>query len=554
MTIKLKNIILLIFFFPLLFFGQEVKYLEIFKNSKICKSEKVNSNNFKELVNNVLLLEIESGYFTCSVDSITLKKQKLIIYLQTGDLIELNNIKVNLPSSLTLKLRENFNSEKTYFNANELSAKIKKWIILMNNNGFPFAEFEFQTSEIINSKINLVCNLIPGPSVKIDSIINPEITKKELQLIYNFTDIRNGDPFELNKIYKISENIKNSGFIKEIRPPAYEFMDNKATIYTYIKPQSKNSINGLVGIQPGENETLQFTGNVALSFQNALSYGEVLKINWRRMFNSSQNLITEISYPFVFNSNFEIQGGLDMIKKDSSFFNLNSKLVINYKSNSNLSNGFLFTNNSSTNLLENDYSSTSVNSFGFTTNIKKLDNQFNPSKGFKIKGELAYGWKETYSSDTIANNIIKSPNFNGNLFFTSYISLLKRTTFKIKLSGSTIQNSILYENELTRIGGYKTIRGFDEESIWVSSFMLGNFEFRYLIDEKSNVFLFSDFAWTKSKTNNFLKEDYFQSFGFGTNISMSNGLLTLIYGLGRKIENPFLIRTGKIHLGFTSYF
>ena len=214
----------------------------------------------------------------------------------------------------------------------------------------------------------------------------------------------------------------------------------------------------------------------------------------------------------------------------------------------------MFTNNSSTNLLENDYSSTSVNSFGFTTNIKKLDNQFNPSKGFKIKGELAYGWKETYSSDTIANNIIKSPNFNGNLFFTSYISLLKRTTFKIKLSGSTIQNSILYENELTRIGGYKTIRGFDEESIWVSSFMLGNFEFRYLIDEKSNVFLFSDFAWTKSKTNNFLKEDYFQSFGFGTNISMSNGLLTLIYGLGRKIENPFLIRTGKIHLGFTSYF
>ena len=537
-----------------MFFGQEVKHLEIFKNSKLYKSEKVNSNNFKELVNNVLLLEIESGYFTCSVDSTTLKKQKLIIYLQTGDLIELNNIKVNLPSSLTLKLRENFNSEKTYFNANELSAKIKKWIILMNNNGFPFAEFEFQTSEIINSKINLVCNLIPGPSVKIDSIINPEITKKELQLIYNFTDIRNGDPFKLNKIYKISENIKNSGFIKEIRPPAYEFMDNKATIYTYIKPQSKNSINGLVGIQPGENETLQFTGNVALSFQNALSYGEVLKINWRRMFNSSQNLITEISYPFVFNSNFEIQGGLDMIKKDSSFFNLNSKLVINYKSNSNLSNGFLFTNNSSTNLLENDYSSTSVNSFGFTTNIKKLDNQFNPSKGFKIKGELAYGWKETYSSDTIANNIIKSPNFNGNLSFTSYISLLKRTTFKIKLSGSTIQNSILYENELTRIGGYKTIRGFDEESIWVSSFMLGNFEFRYLIDKKSNVFLFSDFAWTKSKTNNFLREDYFQSFGFGTNISMPNGLLTLIYGLGRKIDNLFLIRTGKIHLGFTSYF
>ena len=550
----LKKTIVFIFFFPILFFGQQVNFLEIYKNLELFKAEKINSNRVRELVNNILLSEIESGYFTCNVDSINLKNQKLKIYLQTGNLISLNSIKVNLPNSLSLKLREDFISDKTYFNANDFSEKIKKWIILMNNNGFPFAEFEFEKSEIINSKINLICNLTSGPLVKIDSIINPEITKKELQLVYKFTDIRNGDLFELNKIYKISENIKNTGFIEEIRPPAYEFIDNKASIYTYFKPQSKNSINGLVGIQPGENETVQFTGNVALNFQNALSYGEVLKFNWRRMFNSSQNLIAELSYPFLFNTNFEVQGGLDMIKKDSSFFNFNSKLIINYKSNSNFSNGFLFTNNNSTNLLEDDYSSTSVNSFGFVTNFKKLDNPFNPRKGFKIKSEIAYGWKETYVIDTVANNILKSPNFNGNLSFSSYLSLLKRTTFKIKLSGSTIQNNILYENELTRIGGYKTIRGFDEESIWVSSFVLGNFEFRYLIDEKSNVFLFSDFAWTESKTNNFLMEDYFQSFGFGTNISMPNGLLTLIYGLGRKIDNPFLIRTGKIHLGFTSYF
>ena len=550
----LKKTIVFIFFFPILFFGQQVNFLEIYKNLELFKAEKINSNRARELVNNILLSEIESGYFTCNVDSINLKNQKLKIYLQTGNLISLNSIKVNLPNSLSLKLREDFISDKTYFNANDFSEKIKKWIILMNNNGFPFAEFEFEKSEIINSKINLICNLISGPLVKIDSIINPEITKKELQLVYKFTDIRNGDLFELNKIYKISENIKNTGFIEEIRPPAYEFIDNKASIYTYFKPQSKNSINGLVGIQPGENETVQFTGNVALNFQNALSYGEVLKFNWRRMFNSSQNLIAELSYPFLFNTNFEVQGGLDMIKKDSSFFNFNSKLIINYKSNSNFSNGFLFTNNNSTNLLEDDYSSTSVNSFGFVTNFKKLDNPFNPRKGFKIKSEIAYGWKETYAIDTVVNNILKSPNFNGNLSFSSYLSLLKRTTFKIKLSGSTIQNNILYENELTRIGGYKTIRGFDEESIWVSSFVLGNFEFRYLIDEKSNVFLFSDFAWTESKTNNFLMEDYFQSFGFGTNISMPNGLLTLIYGLGRKIDNPFLIRTGKIHLGFTSYF
>ena len=141
-----KKIILLIFFFPILFFGQQVKFLEIYKNLELYKAEKVNSNRVRELVNNILLLEIESGYFNCNVDSINLKNQKLKIYLQTGDQISLNRIKVNFNNSLALKLREDFNTDKTYFNANEFSEKIKKWIILMNNNGFPFAEFEFEKS------------------------------------------------------------------------------------------------------------------------------------------------------------------------------------------------------------------------------------------------------------------------------------------------------------------------------------------------------------------------------------------------------------------------
>ena len=148
-----KKIIVLIFLFPILLFGQQVNFLEIYKNLELFKVEKTNSNNVRELVNNILLKEIESGYFTCNVDSVNLKNQRLKIYLQTGNLISVNSIEVNLPNSLDLKLREDFNSEKTYFNANDFSKRIKKWIILMNNNGFPFAEFEFQKSEIINSKL-----------------------------------------------------------------------------------------------------------------------------------------------------------------------------------------------------------------------------------------------------------------------------------------------------------------------------------------------------------------------------------------------------------------
>ena len=554
MIIKLIYGFIIVLLFPLMMAAQEIKSYRIFNNLEVSKSDKTNSNNLKDIVNDVLLSKIQEGYFNSSIDSTRIINKNLEIYMKTGSLINVNEIKVNINDQLSLKLREDFVSQKKYFDPIEISSKIRKWIVLMNNNGFPFAEFEFKNYEIIDSKINLECNLISGPLVRIDSLINPEISKKELMLVSKIINIKNGDVFNLSEIYKISENIRKSVFLKEIKPPAYEFVDNFASVYTYVKTESKNSVNGLIGIQPSENEKIQFTGNVSLNFLNALSFGETLKLNWRKMFNSSQNLISEFSIPFIFKTNIEIMGGLDMIKKDSSFFNLNSKFILNYRLNSNLTSGFLFAKNNSTNLLQSNYSSTTVNSFGFTADLKKTNNKYNPSKGYLFKTELSYGWKQTYTNDTTSNNILRTPNFNGKLEIDTYWDIIRRTTLKMKLTGSIIQNDILYENELIRIGGYKTIRGFNEESIMVSSFILSNFEFRYLLDEKSNVFIFSDFAWTESKTNEFLKEEYYQSFGFGTNISMKNGLLTFIYGIGRKLDNPFLIRTGKIHLGFTSYF
>ena len=551
---KFKYYIIFLVLFPFMMAAQEIKSYSIFNNLEFTKGFKTNSNNLKEIVNDVLLSKIQEGYFNSSIDSTRIINKNLEIYMKTGSLINVNEIKVNINDQLSLKLREDFVSQKKYFDPAELSSKIRKWIVLMNNNGFPFAEFEFKNYEIIDSKINLECNLISGPLVRIDSLINPEISTKELMLVSKIINIKNGDVFNLSEIYKISENIRKSVFLKEIKPPAYEFVDNFASIYTYVKTESKNSVNGLIGIQPSENDKIQFTGNVSLNFLNALNFGETLKLNWRKMFNSSQNLISEFSIPFIFKTNIEIMGGLDMIKKDSSFFNLNSKFTVKYRLNSNLTSGFLFAKNNSTNLLQSNYSSTTVNSFGFTADLKKTNNKYNPTKGYLFKTELSYGWKQTFTNDTTSSNILRTPNFNGMLEIDTYWDIIRRTTLKMKLTGSIIQNDILYENELIRIGGYRTIRGFNEESIMVSSFIMSNFEFRYLLDEKSNIFIFSDFAWTESKTNEFLKEHYYQSLGFGTNISMKNGLLTFIYGIGRKLDNPFLIRTAKIHLGFTSYF
>ena len=87
--------------------------------------------------------------------------------------------------------------------------------------------------------------------------------------------------------------------MKSLRPPAYEFVDGKAKIYTYIKIKSFNNANGIMGIQPDNNGQIQFTGNVMLNLNNNFNAGEKIEFKWRRMFNASQNLISSINLPYL---------------------------------------------------------------------------------------------------------------------------------------------------------------------------------------------------------------------------------------------------------------
>ena len=46
-------------------------------------------------------------------------------------------------------------------------------------------------------------------------------------------------------------------------------------------------------------------------------------------------------------------------------------------------------------------------------------------------------------------------------------------------------NPEAFTNELFRIGGLRSLRGFDEESIFASAFVIGKTELRYLLEQNS---------------------------------------------------------------------
>ena len=69
--------------------------------------------------------------------------------------------------------------------------------------------------------------------------------------------------------------------------------------------------------------------------------------------------------------------------------------------------------------------------------------------------------------------------------------------------GGSLNSPQLFTNELYRIGGFKSIRGIDEQSIYASTFGIATFEYRFLFEQNSAFLLFADGGWYQNASYNF---------------------------------------------------
>ncbi|MBL0317529.1 MAG: hypothetical protein IPP69_17895 [Flavobacteriales bacterium] len=112
----------------------------------------------------------------------------------------------------------------------------------------------------------------------------------------------------------------------------------------------------------------------------------------------------------------------------------------------------------------------------------------------------------------------------------------------------------IYENEMNRIGGLRTIRGIDEESLNTSSYLIGTIEYRLLYEENSALYLFADQGWYEKKSTNSFVTDTPIGFGAGVNFETKAGIFTLNYAIGQQFDNPILVRNAKVSFGFRNVF
>ncbi|HLF44948.1 MAG TPA: BamA/TamA family outer membrane protein, partial [Chitinophagaceae bacterium] len=197
--------------------------------------------------------------------------------------------------------------------------------------------------------------------------------------------------------------------------------------------------------------------------------------------------------------------------------------------------------------------------------------RFNPRSGYELRISGASGSKKIKKNNEIVE--LKDPANPGFDFETlydtiklksyqlrlsgsaaNYLPIGKQSTLKIGINGGLFQSDHIFRNELFQIGGYKTLRGFDEESEYVSRFTILTLEYRYLIGLNSYFFGFTDGGWAENSSSDTKFNHTYLGGGLGLALETKAGIFNLVWAVGKRDDLPFNFRQSKIHFGFVNFF
>ena len=127
--------------------------------------------------------------------------------------------------------------------------------------------------------------------------------------------------------------------------------------------------------------------------------------------------------------------------------------------------------------------------------------------------------------------------------------------FKTAVNTGIYSSPTIFRNEVFQIGGYRLLRGFDEESIYATRYAVFTAEYRALLSLNSYLFGFVDVGGHSAKYQNINTNNLFIGTGLGIVYETKAGLLNLSLALGKRDDVPFNIRqASKIHFGYINYF
>lgn len=550
--------------------------IQVSDNKAVEKKIKIKSfydNRFraKEESDNIVASMRSQGYLLAEMDSLGCDSLHCKAIMHSGEKYKWAKLKKGNADD-DLLAYSGFH-EQLYANATftpaQLSRLMERMLVYCENNGYPFARVRLDSVQVNGSEISASLFVAKHKLVKIDSLLIVGNASIHKSFLYRYLHIKPGDLYNEKQILQAEQRIRQLPFVTQKKQQVVKITDKSTKLLLFLDKKNASQFDGILGLQPQPSGKTVLTGNARIRLYNSIFRGgELFDLNWQRLQYQTQDFKTNIVYPYIFNLPIGVDYSLYLYKKDTTFLQVQNNIGLQYLFNG-LNYFKVFFKDQSSNLLSTAAVSTSgslpayanINTATYGAGIyyEKLDYKFNPRSGLITSFTAGSGSRKIHKdarlNDALYNNItLNSTQYQLDYNVAAFIPLFKYSTIRIASQGGTLNSPQLFTNELYRIGGFRSIRGIDEQSIYASSYAIGTVEYRFLFEQNSALLLFADGAYYENHSVGRHISDTPYSIGAGIMFETKAGIFQLNYAIGHQFNNPFDVRTGKINFGIVNTF
>lgn len=531
------------------------------------------------------------GYITASLDSMKLDAAGARVTLFAGQLYKWARLDV---SKVEPSLLNSIGWRESVFGNKPIDMPLlKSWedriMDQLENTGYPFAKIYLDSIQVNKDEISARLKVEKGILYLVDSIRIYGNAKISHEFLERYLDMPKGAIYNKNKLVRVNQKIKELTYIEEEKPFDLSMLASGSVLNLYLKQKKSSQVNFLIGFLPNNDQLsskkLLLTGEANILLKNAFNGGETLGLNWQQIQVKSPRLNLFFNYPYLFHSSLGADLRFDILRKDSSYVNIDLQAGAQYSLTANQS-VKLFIQQFSTILNAAGINSAQViaerklpaigdvGSFnvGVDYQYNNTDYRLNPRKGNELQFITSIGNKKVKKNSEIID--LKDPNDPGFDFDRLYDTVRlksyqlrtrmlaahyfplsnKRATVKTAVNAGLFQSASIFRNELFQLGGYKLLRGFDEESQYLTHYAIGTVEFRYLVGLNSYFYALLDGGWGRNNMPGVKLNYGYIGTGLGLAFETKAGIFNFAWAIGKRNDAELDLRRSKIHFGFVNYF
>lgn len=462
------------------------------------------------------------------------------------------------------------------------------------NNGYPFATVWLDSVNILkDGSASAVLQLEKNRFFVFKTLkINGDL-KLPKSFLPNYLGIKPGMPYSRARVLRVRDQLRSLLFLEPTSNPTVTFSGNpaaetgEATVNLFLKKKQASRFDFIIGLLPQPESSggkLLLTGSLSAAFQNALNLGERFSAELERLRPETQKVDVQASVPYILGSTFGAEARLGIFRRDSTWTDAQAELGASYLFVGANFVRFFWENKTSSLQKVDTLSLLSTrtlpanldyrqNGFGIETSFSRLDYRFNPRRGWSVTLKAVAGFNTLRRNSQIENlRDATDPDFSFSSLYDSvagraaryrtelrgevFVPVFQRSTIKIGFRGGGIfSEKPVFANENYRLGGNKLLRGFDEESLFATRFVVSTAEWRLLIGPNSYLAAFADWAYLENLSTHarvFLRP---LGLGAGLNFETRAGIFGISAAVGRRdVGQSVDFRATKFHLGYVSLF